>query len=902
MGIVGTVIPRRFRPAVVLCAGEEGRAIGAQLAVLLSSEMDAARSACVALVSVEAGTDGALTGGWLDADDLSVLSHLPRRASRTSAHPLARAIVEALRGEEPGAHPGARPTHAGVLDDFAIARIKDEGYAVPRASVVVWIAAAAHYPWIASVAEAVVDALRVERVDGWTMLALANVYPRDPEDHAAQERLCAAQPWDELLLGGSQRKPLATFAYLFETHDERDTFWEGTDDVPFAAAEAIFVLTATGIPTTREYDETLRRSLPAMIQSPIERIGSIGTSRLTFPRAQAEQYCADMLGAAILREWAREERQTASPDESEERRRVAVEMVSRLRAATRDEAAYMRGGRPSPRLSAEGVAQARGLKRADPDGGLVFALFRRDSVEDLVTRRRDIPEVLRLQAERAEAGFAQWQKAIRAPWQGKGSATEREVITEINSLLLRGPAGVSAARIYAEHVHHLLSVDKERLYHQQEQREAAFARFLRAMDAVCDGPWLDDMPPEETEEAAPQDILNAPTVLSGVASERDDQDEAAEDAPLRRGTRTREQILDALGYRFRWRKRRRPPVAAVVGAGAMAVPAGVFLAQGFLPANWLATGPLAMLLVTVAIALVAGAAGWGYLAWRESELDEAIEDLRRVYRRERSHACERYEFQQRLALLTGVQYAVRRMLERLMMWERFAGDMAVAMEGEAERIERDLFEGATGRRDVLVANRQRLLLHGYTLKDFAEDVRLRRETASASGAAGAHDWHRSAAAMLPHLREHLRQRAVMLDAEPDTITDPAREFCLGVVRPYLSGDLVSIGAALETLPAENALDLFDTLHDRATILYRPLDPPRPPVFFVAARDEYRPAIAEREQAARAVMLSIDDVEWLAMLRLLPGGAMPSFWERGEPPSPRLIVPTVPAWTHQTGSG
>jgi hypothetical protein len=914
---MGTVIPRRFRPAIVLCVGEEGRAVGVQLAVLLASEMDAARRACVALVSVEADADGTLTGGWFDPGESSILGHAPWTAYPTTPRPLARAIVEAMRGEEPAER--VRPLHGGVLDDYAIARVKDDGYAVPSASVVVWICAAAHAHSLASIAEAVLEARRVERVEGWTLLALTNVSPRDPQAHVEQETRCADQPWDDLLLGTRGTTPLATFAYLFEAHDERDTFWVGSDDVPFAAAEAIFVLTATGIPTTREYDETLRRSLPTMVKSPVERIGSIGTSRLTFPRAQAEHYCAGTLGAAILREWAREERQTASPEERAERGRAAADVIARLRSAVRDDEAYLRGGRASPRLSAEGVTQARGLKRTDPhgplslaasgprdpDGGFMFAHLRRATVEDLVTRRRDLPEVLRMQGRRAETGFAQWQKSIRPPWQRYGAEAERTLIAEVNQLLLRDRAGVSSARAYTEHVHHLLAVEKERLYRQQEQREAAYARFLRATDSACDGPWLEDMPPGAEPANAEADTLPAPatsaagSATAGATSDPTDPDDP-EDTPPPRAVRTREQLLDTLAFRYRWHKHRQPPVAAIAGAAAMTVPPGVLLAQGFLPPSWFAASPLALLLLTVAVALVVALAGWGFLTWRERTLDEAAEDLRRVYRRELSHRCERYEFQQRLALLTGLQYTARRMLERLSAWEHFAEEMAVELERDAERIEQELFEGATGRRDVLVANRQRLRPHGYTLKHFAEDVRLRRETATASDQAGTHDWHKSAAGMLPHLREHLRQGAAVLDTAPGALSDPVREFCLAVVRPYLTGDLVSIGAALDTHTlAENARDLFDTLRDRAVILYRPLDRPRPSITFVAARDEYRLAIAERDQAADAVLLAIDDVEWLATLRLLPGGAVPSFWQRNNA-APRLVVPSVPTWTGETG--
>ena len=174
--------------------------------------------------------------------------------------------------------------------------------------------------------------MRSESVESWVLLALSNIYPHDPAEHLAQEERVADQPWRELLMGDelptqpsqpmrSKEPPLATYAYLFETHDEKGHFWEGPDEVAYGVAEAVFVLTATGITTTREYEETLRRSMPDMVRQPFERMSGVGTSRLTFPRAQAELYCASRLGATILDEWAPEH--AADLSDQEQRREAA---------------------------------------------------------------------------------------------------------------------------------------------------------------------------------------------------------------------------------------------------------------------------------------------------------------------------------------------------------------------------------------------------------------------------------------------------------------------------------------------------------------------------------------------------------------------------------------------------
>ena len=64
--------------------------------------------------------------------------------------------------------------------------------------------------------------------------------------------------------------PLATYAYLFETHDEKGHFWEGPNEVAYGAAEAIFVLTATGI-TTQANESMCRRRCRCRISATSRR-------------------------------------------------------------------------------------------------------------------------------------------------------------------------------------------------------------------------------------------------------------------------------------------------------------------------------------------------------------------------------------------------------------------------------------------------------------------------------------------------------------------------------------------------------------------------------------------------------------------------------------------------------
>jgi hypothetical protein len=893
---VGTVTPLRFRPTVVVCLGEEGQAVGSQLAVLLPN-LDPARRAGVALLAVNEGTidsHGHPVGRWFDPG-LGAVTGEVSYTDEPETTPLPTLVVEALRGQDPRQVPAGQTPRRGVLDDSVVWRIKDAGYAVPKAMAVVWVAAPTHTPWLECVIESINAALRSEGVDGWVVLALTTVYPRDPSQHARQAAQCGQQPWGKFLLQ-PEAKAATTFAYIFESHDEKGTFWEGLDDVPFAAAEAIFVLTATGITTTGEYQETLRRSMPGMVKEPYERIGSIGTSRLTFPRAQAEQYCASRLGAALMREWAPGMAgQLDQSDAGEAKTAADAFLAQTLRRIGDDRsAAMLRGGRPSPRLSAEAIGLARGLSRPAPDDGFIFAHFGWREIERMAGRTGDVPDALLLQDAKAEEGFGLWKETIRPGWERHGLETARNLTQGANGLVLQGASGVAHARAYAEELNRLLTVEQERQAKGRESRELRYRRFLATMDGIASGEWEDEAAQAEYADAAvtatphgqiPSQPPNAAT--SGQQADGMEVDAEAEAPPTRE-----EAVVARLAVRSRWFRRRVPPIPALVGAGLLIAPPATLLGQVILPGAWF-TNAIGLPLLALFVVLLTALGAFAFFRYRQREAEKAEADLRQVYRRKWAQRCEQYEDKRRVALLLGVQNRIRRMLERLADWEAFMRQLAERMEQDATTIEHQLFDGATGRRDVLIANRQRLRKHEYNLELFEWDVGERRRVSPVAGC----EWHANQAEMLFHLRDAIGDHLSLVDADEGEIVQPIREFCLSIVRPYLTGDLVDLGAALEAMPVEQSSGLFDTLVDRSAILYHPANPPRSPSVFVAARDEFRVTISQNNSSAAApILLRIDDREWLATVRLLPGGAEPAFWDRDAAIADQLVIPPAPIWT------
>jgi hypothetical protein len=871
--MTGSATPLRFRPTVVVSLGEAGHEVGTQLLPLLRG-LDPARRAGVAVLAVrdfavsprmsEAGAhpvaNRELTGDWLDTPD----GFEAADDGGTSNVGLAALIVEALRGQEPERVRSGEQRRHGVLEDPVIWRIQDDGASVPRPLAVIWIAAAADAPELATVVATVRRAAAAEHVECWVLLALTNVYPQDPAAHAEQAARCAAQPWHELLVGRDGAPPAATFAYLFESHGEHGTFWERPGDVAYAAAEAIFALTATGITTTHEYEEMLRRSTPGMVRTATERITGIGASRLTFPRGPAEQYCASVLGAAVLRTWQ-------PPDLQDEsyaaiREAEALDWLANVRRMIRPDPARRRGGRASPRLSAQGVRDALGLAQPDPDGGLMFAHLRTEHLERLTAGRpARLPAVTDEQYAVALRGYTTWQEAIRPRWERFEAQVQHDLIASVNDLALSGASGLGRALGYVRALHAVLDDERARQQAAETRRREAYDQFLDRLAAR-----RPDLPPQRTAAGLP------PTDTSALAVPVDGEHQWEAATSIADLLEARENdVARGLAARYLTALAAVPHPLAIVGSVLATAPAAVFIAQALA----VSVSPLLLTaLLTLAFALL----GAGFVWLRRRAATQAADDLRALYRRRLAMRCEEHEHLRRMALIAALRYCVAGMLARLEAWEHFVADLAGELERDAAMLEHALFEGPASRRDLFIANRQRLRRDGYNLRAFERDVsRVRTHTPLDDM-----PWHRSDELVLRELLAALRGRVDVMTGDLSALKVPVRDFCLGIVRPYLRGELVSLAAALDAMPGDTATSLVDTLVERAVILYRPLDPPRPATLFAAARDDLWPLVTQAGRARDARAVEVPDGEWLAAVRLAPGGTQPSFL-----PTPRSHATT-----------
>jgi hypothetical protein len=841
----------QFRPTVVLCLDAEGRAVVEWLASLLPS-LDQPLRAGVALLSVsdEPAPGGALTGAWLndaqrdDADDEPPV-------------PLETCVIEALRGRraEPGVARSAL-LRRGVLDDAVISRVREAGYAVPRGMVVVWVAAAASSPALARVVAATRAALGSDGVEGWVLLALTNTYPLDPAGHQLQEQRCAAQPWEALLVGGPTTAPPVTFAYLFETHDERGHFWEGAEQAGYAAAEAIFTLTASGLTLTREYEETLRRSLPRMVAAPQERMSSVATSRLTFPRNEAERYCAYQLGASVLREWTPEKEARLAPSDERSQETAADSMFQRLTAETANSNTLVAALRRNAQRRARRQRRENELPPDRSDMRLVMRWFARETVRPLLTPELDLPAALEGQRPFAEEGFAAWDAALFPVWSRYADEVAGELVSRADDLVLEGALGVERAYVYISAFNEALCEEQDEFETQKGRRQARRALALGKLETASEGPWL------ETLDA--EDATGIPTDAT-----RDDR------------------LSRRLAARWRWIRARQPHPATLIAATILATATLALLALVIAPHGWQRV-PLIWLWLTLAPLLLTSLAVWGYARYRRKLEDAAAADLYRQHRAIYRYRIEQNESEWRATVFAVLRARCERILDRLAHWEGFIAEITATLVDDADDEERRLFDGAVGRRDVLIANRRRLTTGAYTLRDFEGDVSKRRQAQPET------PWHASPRELLARLRDALHGSVSLVEAPAEAIAMPVRDYCLGIVRPYLTGELVNLTDALDSLAASGDATLLDALVERAVLLYHPADQPRPATTFVVARAPDMEPLLRGKQLDGLITLGAHEREWLAVARLLPGGARPDFL-RMRAEATQAPIEVAPEW-------
>lgn len=969
------VSPLRFQPTIVVCVAPEAHAVRDELALLLPG-IDAHRQAGIAFLMCEGKhqavtetaqinatedpgaeqdprapvREGPLLGTRFvpDAGDVleSVVLEGPgartaRQEERAEERLLTTLVVEALRGRRPRqgrAHTVVNTSnstsehqtdgaHLGVLDDKIIQRIIDDGYTVPNAQAVVWIVASPQSPFLEDVMRDVRRALDSEGIRGKVLLALANIYDSDVETRAYQAEVCRSQPWNLLLDVGDtadrsashHQRRLADFAYLFEERDEQGLFWND-QDIAFAIAEMIFILMTTEIVGGPAVGRLLQSSLPHLLTSPLERIGGVGTSRLTFPRSHIELYCASRMAARIVSDWVSKTAESAALKDGNkdqmQSQNDAARWVERVQGKTKTETVDTNA--VISWLRAHVATRATYTRYpTDLDQRLIFRFFSVRELGELETERNDVGTVLSHQYPRAWQGFIRWRTSVRRYWR----EYEQKMLEELNALtkndVLMGAGGVENVRAFFERLDIGLADAKEYLAMTRERREERYANFLSDYDARgrigsdgARGPWMDLLSERSIETNNPNDAIRPaqpmaqrldPSQLEVSPNELQQAQETQNQGDVEPEPVSREdQIIRQLEARYRWERTPRQAIAPVaprhIAPGALLATPPTTLLTVMLLSGWLPllATPLGIAGLAVGIFALLNFGGRAFMPHPHESptVQSARTDLINFYRLLFRYRMTVVEDSQRESLVIGLHADVRDSLDRLVHWEEFVAGLENLLDKRASMIEARLFEGSIGRRDILVANRHELRRDRYGLPDLEGDITQRRREHPKLGK----EWHASNAEITRRLREAPLEGVSLLRSSPEQIVRPLFVACRSIVTDYLDGPIADISLALKALPANEQSGLLNRLVTRALILYYPEAPSRyTPLIFICVRDQDRLYLKESALTSGATAARIQDQDWLGTIRMTHGGGAPSFWAlQGSLP---VNLPTSPTWTN-----
>ncbi len=186
----------------------------------------------------------------------------------------------------------------------------------------------------------------------------------DPLAQAGASPQPRVRPWERHLVTRGGGLPVVRYAFVFSeiNGDDRPTHLQ-IDDRGYAVAEALFFLLATGITVDQDFKNF---TLPDRLNTQLsDRVGSMATSEIRFPRAEVELLSADMLASQIVTHVNRE--RTRNFDD-EARKRQA-----RQRARARADDLYESTNDRQSRLSArEYDGPSLDLIKGMPGGDRLF--------------------------------------------------------------------------------------------------------------------------------------------------------------------------------------------------------------------------------------------------------------------------------------------------------------------------------------------------------------------------------------------------------------------------------------------------------------------------------------------------------------------------------------------------
>lgn len=831
-------IDLRFRPGLILFVDEAGQQICEQLRAITSfAGLDPVLCQSIALLHVSSAS---LATTPLPRCGLCLEGTIPQQTDT-----LEHVLPETIRN---------------VQSSRRIQEIINAGYPVPNPRTQVYLVGDTSQPWLQRVFS-VVQA-QLQRLDTHTlvcyMLHAPHVTNEATGDDAATQAAKPVLATGEQAMSGPTHN-VANFCYLYEDMLAYPTpTFVSTHESYYALAEALFTLLSTGITTEPFFEESMRVSASF---TPADSVGSLSTSMVVFPEAAIVDYCSVRLGADMLKQWQQElqgstlaeprhveiqararsmvkdinrwlddgpERPLANGPRSyrkakgapiTERRMPSLEILTREQRPTRATSAQLEQAQQQMEHKAQRFLHQRLLERTQAQ----FALFWPDQLKKEYKRRgryfASWTELLDQQVERASTAHAEWNDVVTQAWQ---AATERvcdDVSSTADQLWASDEAGPEMSALYVQELQTQLEHLTSHLATRQSEHERDYQAALELLHTAEQGLWHAQ---EEADNAEP--------------------------------------VAQQLQRRLVWQQQQIPAIPAQV---CIAIPCIIALVTGLLALPWLPQSSAAVAITSAIVVLLLAVGHWLWHRRRARRYTAAQDDLLAFYRRGYAYRCEQREDQLRSALLEQLRANVQHIAERQNKLVGIVQETSWHMEEQAPRIQHDLFHSPAAARDVFVAQGNLLQKdQRNTLDDLYTQITQARTRTPVES------WHQSARALKKQfmLSFYERQQS-FLEIEQEQLQQQLYSFAQGVTRPYCTGPLSGLHAAL------SKLEIWNEVFERARHpLYRAqVGTQEPQYTFVCGHEtEIQQGLSRMSGDSYPVRIS-DAHKWVLVAAFFRGG-------------------------------
>lgn len=823
----------QFRPSLIICVGDSGAQIRAQVSQLLTG-LDVPLQPGIALLQV-AEDDLAQAVPYPAGDTFP--PHAPTQPDSLAI--LIEQSLEVVQG-------------LGTLQGIA-----DAGYAIPDRRTHIYIVGHARSQTVAAVLAAVRETLQTrvsEHLIPHVFYVLSNLRDDAPEaDDPASTRHPRVAPLPVNLMD----REAPAFCLLFERMVV-DKSLARPEETYYGAATGLFALIATGMSAAAAYQEMAQ--LRPHHTDYADHLGSLGVSIIRFPRAEVRQYCAATLGAQVLSDWAPGAGELSAVD----RDRCQAE----AQQASKDLRAWLKDAEPRPGTSDLLGPTLHILRPPRATVDLARAQLEQDHLYKTLNERatklfqpitgerisedlaNDLPWDKLAYGLTRDAGvaFGAWERAAAAAWPVAADLALANTKRAVAQIWLNHESGVAQARTYVDTLDNRLGKLAETLVVWRGAHRQRYAADLAALTHRAeDGPWIDDLPEESSApKAAPTSLPNRRTSVPNPAQMSAPM-MAVHALPVQEA-----RVADLLRRRTVWLEEHAPSVTTLTAVSLLATPTFALLALAVAPAAWLAS-PLAASILTASIAVLLGGAAFLVHFLHRRAIARAYDDLAALYARYYAHLCEQREDDLRCLVVGPLRRHLQRMRERLDDMQGYFSEIAGDLRDSAEAASDALFSGPPASRDVFIANGDRLRkTHGNTLADVAAQIDVQRQAQ--------HSMQAIRELILVRFRQNPEG---LFDLSSAQIQQHVRTVTQGIIDTYLTGDLVDINAALQSA------ELWREAQDRASkVLYHPHSGALEPLWFVCGRDRDR---ARLTLPAGAIPVQTVNPEWLLVVQFVRGG-------------------------------